>query len=343
MSVHTTPENTETEEAPRRMLPAGIGLLVVVGALLIGLFLNAEDILRTAQRQEQGWMRTVGVGLMEPIAAVSDFLYLDRPRQALDAAMGRGRPVTVEETPVTNTTVPPATPSSSVPATTSTTTPERRVVSEQDPLVVYIGGDSMVGQFGPMLQNRANRSGMVDSEFVYEFQSGLSRPDFVDWPERLDQVRADLDPDVFVLYFGGNDAQAIFMPDGTWIDFDTPEWEAEYRRRVDDVMTTLAEDDRWVYWMGLPVVQSETFQPRVRLMNSIYADLASQHPRVTFIEAWSVFEGPDGGYSEYLTDADGNLVDMRLDDGVHYTTAGAIRLAEVVFQVMAEDWDLPVD
>jgi len=182
---------------------------------------------------------------------------------------------------------------------------------------------------------------MVDSEFVYEFESGLSRPDFVDWPDRLDEVRADLDPDVFVLYFGGNDAQAIYMPDGTWIDYDTPEWDAEYRRRVDSVMTTLEDDGRWVYWMGLPIVASEIFQPRVQLMNSIYESTAAEHPRVTFIDAWSVFEGPEGGYSEYLTDANGDLVDMRLDDGVHYTTAGAIRLAEVVYGVLAEDWNLP--
>lgn len=199
----------------------------------------------------------------------------------------------------------------------------------------------MVGQFGPMLDNRASQSGMVESEVVYEFESGLSRPDFIDWPQRLEQVSEELDPDVFVVYFGGNDAQAIYMPDGSWIEFGTPEWEEEYRRRVDEVMTLLTDRGHWVYWMGLPIVQSESFQERVRLMNQIYEEQAAQYEMVTFIEAWSVFEGPDGGYSEYLTDANGDLVDMRLDDGIHYTTAGAIRLAEVVYQVIAEDWGLP--
>lgn len=206
---------------------------------------------------------------------------------------------------------------------------------------MYIGGDSMVGQFGPMLQNRARRSGMVTSEFVYEFESGLSRPDFIDWPARLEQVRAELDPDVFVLFFGGNDAQAIYMPDGTWIAFGTPEWEAEYRARVDEVMTALEEDGRWVYWMGMPVVRSETFQPRVDLMNRIYEETAAGHPNVTFFPTHPVFTGPDGGYSEYLTNSEGDLVDMRLNDGVHFTTAGAIRLAEHLFPIIAEDWNIP--
>ncbi len=235
----------------------------------------------------------------------------------------------------------PPTSSTTLPVTTTTVTESRRRVGVDDPLILYIGGDSMVGQFGPMLDNRAARSDMVDSEVVYEFESGLSRPDFLDWPERLRAVSAELDPDAFVLFFGGNDAQAIYMPDGSWIDYGTPEWEEEYRRRVDGVMTELEEAGHWVDWMGMPIVRSDTFRPRVELLNEIYESEAADHPRVTFIESWSVFQGPDGGYSEYLTDADGDLVDMRLDDGVHLTTAGAIRLAEVVYQVIATDWDLP--
>lgn len=323
----------------RRRIPAGIVLIVVTTALLWGLLLNAPDILRTAQRQEPGWQRSVGVSLMEPIAEVSHFLFLDRPRALIDDMLGRSRPP-VEASPPPTSAPPTAT---TIPAATSTTAaePVRRTVSEDDPLVMYIGGDSLVGQFGPMLENRAARSGMVESEVVYEFESGLSRPDFVDWPERLASVSRQLDPDVFVLYFGGNDAQAIYMADDTWIEFDTPEWENEYRRRVDEVMTLLEEEGHSVYWMGMPVVSSETFQERVRLMNEIYESEASRHLQVTFVEAWSVFEGPEGGYSEYLTDENGDLVDMRLDDGVHYTTAGAIRLAEVAYGIIAEDWGLP--
>lgn len=327
--------------AERRRIPAGVVLVVLVGGLFLGLLLNASDILRTAQRQDLGWQRTIGVALMQPVAQVSHMLFLDRPRAALDSLTGRAPAGPA----ATTTTIAPGAPATSTtgPPATTTTLPEltRREVTAEEPLIMYIGGDSMVGQFGPMLDNRAARGGLVESEFVFEFESGLSRPDFLDWSARLEQASSEMDPDVFVLYFGGNDAQAIYQPGGVWIDFDTPEWETEYRRRVDGVMTQLEDAGHWVYWMGLPIVRSETFRPRVELLNEIYESEAADHPRVTFIEAWSVFQGPDGGYSEYLTDADGNLVDMRLDDGVHYTTAGAIRLAEVVYGVLAEDWDLP--
>ena len=335
----------------RRPLPAGVALIVIVAALLAGLLLNATDILRTAERQEPGWIRTVGVTVMQPIADISHFLFLDRPRAALDAALGRNRSPSALVVETTDTTMSAATTAGgSAPATTPTTAspttslpeiPTRRTVSAADPLVLYIGGDSMVGQFGPMLQNRAADSDMVESEVVYEFESGLSRPDFVDWPERLADVQAGLAPDVFVLFFGGNDAQAIYMPDGSWIEYGTEEWEQEYRSRVDAVMNQLEDDGRWVYWMGMPVVRSETFLPKVELMNSIYEEVAADHPMVEYVSSWEVFEGPEGGYSEYLTNADGDLVDMRLDDGVHLTTNGGIRLAEVTYQRIAEDWGLP--
>lgn len=333
---------TEDADGRRKRIPAGIVILVVLTALLLGLLLNAPDILRTAQRQEPGWQRSVGVTLMEPIARVSHLLLLDRPRSAIDEMLGRS-PAQPEASPPPTSVpaTPPSTPTTA--ATTSTTVAEaqRRTVTQQDPLVMYIGGDSMVGQFGPMLDNRAARSGMVESEVVFDFESGLSRPDFVDWPQRLREVSEEMDPDVFVLYFGGNDAQAIYMPDGPWIEYGTEDWDQEYRRRVDEVMTLLEEGGHWVYWMGMPIVRSETFQERVRSMNEIYETQAGEHPRVTFVETWSVFEGPDGGYSEYLTNAEGDLVDMRLDDGVHYTTAGAIRLAEVTYDIISQDWGLP--
>lgn len=339
MTLH---EPTVYEEE-RRKIPAGIVLIVVVTALLLGLLLNAPDILRTAQRQEPGWQRSIGVTLMEPIAEASHILFLDRPRALIDDLLNRSRPPLEATAPSPSV---PSAPTTTAPlASTSTTVAEavRRTVSEEDPLRMYIGGDSLVGQFGPMLDNRASESGLVEAEVVYEFESGLSRPDFVDWPARLVSVSEELDPDVFVLYFGGNDGQAIYMPDDTWIEFGTPEWEEEYRRRVDEVMTLLEERGHWVYWMGMPIVSSESFQERVRLMNQIYQSQAVEHPQVTFVEAWSLFEGPEGGYSEYLTDANGDLVDMRLDDGVHYTTAGAIRLANVTFDIIAEDWGLPTD
>jgi uncharacterized protein len=330
--------DTQTQTRPRTRRPpgrmaAGHAILVVLVSLMVGLLLNASDILATAERQEAGWQRTVGVALMKPIAAVSDVLFIDTPRNLIDSALGRSEP-DPEPAPTTTTVVQAAAPS-----TTTTTIAQRRTVTAADPLRLFVGGDSMVGQFGPMLEIRAERSDLVEAEFIYEFESGITRPDFIDWPARLRTVRAEQDPEVMVLFFGGNDAQDIQV-DGRWIPFGTDEWVAEYRSRVGGLMSELADDGRQVYWMGMPIVSSETFRERVVILNEVYESEAAKYERVQYVPSWDVFTGPDGGYSEYLPNAEGDVVDMRLNDGIHLTTDGAIRLAEVVYGVIAEDWDL---
>lgn len=336
MSIDTEHPNTphlRPRSRPGRMA-AGHAILIVTLALLIGLLLNATDILATAERQEAGWQRSVGVALMKPIATISDVLFLDAPRNAIDSALGRTEAVT--EPPTTTVTTVAA------PVATTTTLPGRRVVSAADPLRLFVGGDSMVGQFGPMLEQRAERSGVVEAEVIYEFESGITRPDFIDWPALLREVAAEQDPELIVLFFGGNDAQDIRV-DGTWVPFGTDEWITEYSARVGGLMDELEADGREVYWMGMPIVSSDTFRERVVILNQVYESEAADHERVHYVESWSTFIGPDGEYSEYLPNDEGVVLDMRLNDGIHLTTDGAIRLAEVVYAVMAEDWALPTE
>jgi hypothetical protein len=323
-------------------MPAGHALVVVVVALVLGALFNAGDLRATAERQPFGWQRTVALAAARPLDATSRALRLDRPRAAIDVALGRAQPTRdVAAAAEASARPSPAAPEAPSPSPTpSPSEPARREVTAAEPLRLYVGGDSMVGQFGPAMANLADKSGMVDAEFVYEFESGLTRPDFIDWPARLREVGETIDPDAVVLFFGGNDAQPLKI-DGTVYEPGAPEWQAEYRSRVDAFMDQLVAAGRDVYWMGMPIVKSPTFQPRVDMLNAIYASEAEAHDGVTFVPTHDLFAGPDGTYSEYLPDASGDTVDMRLNDGVHFTTAGAQRLADVVFPLIAGNWDIP--
>lgn len=323
-------------------MPAGHVLVVVVGALLIGLLLNAGALRDTAARQEAGWQRSLALAVTDPIWELANVLRLTAPRSAIDLALGRDPAGPQPVQPTTTTTTTTTTTPGEVPQTTSTTSttlPGPRTPTAADPLRVLIAGDSMVGQFGPMLERRLEQTGVAAAEVVFEFSSGLTRDDYLDWPARLGEETAASDPEAVVLFFGGNDAQAMPIG-GEWIEFGSDEWVAEYRRRVAEVMDDLTAEGRRVYWMGMPVVSSPSFQQKVDLLNSIYRSEASDRKSVTYVDTHALFTGPDGGYSEYLTDAEGNLVDMRLDDGIHFTTAGGIRAAEAVFELMDGRWDL---
>ena len=83
-----------------------------------------------------------------------------------------------------------------------------------NPAKVYIVGDSDAGTFGPYLETLLDGTNIVDTELNYKVSSGLARPDFFDWPAELAAKLPEVDPDIVVATFGGNDSQGLAVEDG---------------------------------------------------------------------------------------------------------------------------------
>ena len=314
-----------------RPMAAGTVLVVMVIALLGGALLNADALVRTAERQELGAGRTIALALAEPVAAVSDFFKLSAPRSAVDEALGRDLPRRDV------TAVPPSTTTTSVRApdaatTTTTTVPAVRTVSAADPLDLLIIGDSFAELFGPALVNRGADAGTVEATVDFRFISGLSRPDYFDWPAYLAEELPERQPEAVVVIFGGNDAQDVAVG-GQRFDVGTQAWTDLYALRVAEVMDVLLTHTERVYWVGLPIMESETFTANVQMMNAVYEAEAAERPRATFISSFDLFRDDSGRFNAYL---DGKH--MRYADGAHFTWNGGYRLADAVLPVIGADW-----
>jgi hypothetical protein len=335
------PATRELPPPPAARWAAGHVIVAVTIALALGALFNSADLLATAERQPFGSQRTVAVALAGGLHDVSSALRLDRPRHAIDVALGRVEeepaPEPVEEAPVV---AAPATPPAAVDVAEEPTPepePTRGPYTAADPLTMYIGGDSMVGQFGGALADLADDTGVIEiTEVKYEFGSGLTRPDFVDWPARLREVSRTQQPEVMVLFFGGNDAQPLKLDDVVY-EPEAPEWQAEYRSRVSALMDELGELGHTVYWMGMPIPRDAKLQTRHGILNEIYSSEAETREHVHYVASWDLFKGTNGDFSEYLPNPKGEVVDMRLDDGIHLTTAGAYRLARPTIATIIED------
>ncbi|MEZ5255459.1 MAG: MBOAT family O-acyltransferase [Ilumatobacteraceae bacterium] len=136
-------------------------------------------------------------------------------------------------------------------AATTTTDGAPQVPTAQNPAKVYVAGDSDAGNLGPPLQGILEDTGVVTSKLFYKVSSGLTRPDFFDWPAQLQRDIPDYDPDIVVVTFGGNDAQDLTI-DGRSYPVATQEWQDEYARRVGAVMDYLSADGRTLVWVGIP-------------------------------------------------------------------------------------------
>jgi hypothetical protein len=317
----------------RRRLAAGRVLVALVVCFGVASLLDSRHLERTAKELPFGTKRTVLVALAKPLRVFSAALFLDVPGRLLDEALGRaggaGRPELKgiahrvhRRTSSSRGTLPPS-----------------RVFTREDPLVLYIGGDSMVGILGQSLVRISEASKLVDARLDYHIATGLCRPDFFDWPLRLRAEMRGLAPDAVVLEWGGNDLQAMQVGDH-YVVFPTPAWEKEYRRRIDQVLAIVRRPGRHIYWLGQPVMRSPEMSRKLAILNGIYRSETAGSPDVTYVDIWSVLTDAHGDFSAYLADARGLMELVRESDGEHLTAAGGDRVAWVVWPMIKKDFRL---
>ena len=310
----------------RRLVPAGSVLVAGLLGLVLALFLNASTIQRTARAMPFGAQRTLAVAAIRPVAALSHLLFLDRPSDAALAMLGRNAPPEEAGSGLRDLGTPSASSSAA------------RTPTAARPLRVWVGGDSMAQNTGAQIVQYAQRTGVMRATLDYHISTGLSRPDYFDWPRRLAYVSRVLRPDVAVAFFGANDAQAVEV-DGRVLGSETTAWDALYAQRVGQAMDTLRGGGATrVYWVGLPIMGSKAFSRTVRVLNAIYRREAAMRPGVVYIDSWSMFATPAGRFSAYLRDSHGDLQLMRQTDGVHMTLAGASRLGWAIVARIRHDY-----
>lgn len=215
--------------------------------------------------------------------------------------------------------------------------PERlqATFTTESPLRVAIIGDSLTEQLGPAIIDRTNRPGVpATATHDFRYSSGLTRPDFFDWPAQVGQIAEDYDPDLWIVMIGANDAQDVRDANQRFRHIGSDEWEAIYRARIGALMDLLVTGGRGVIWVGQPIMRDAPFDESMAYISSLYELEAGRRPLVSFVDSRAVFAGSEGRYADYLPGPDGQLDQMRLPDGIHLTRAGAQRLAEQIFPLL---------
>lgn len=196
---------------------------------------------------------------------------------------------------------------------------------------LLIAGDSDAGTFGPYLESLLSDTGMVTTELDYKVSSGLSRPDFFNWPQHFRETIPTVAASIVVVTFGGNDPQGLANVDGNFIvgmptgeSGGDLEWRAEYGRRVGEVMDFLAADGRTLVWVGIPNDDNPDVTARLDVQNEVVRAEIAKRPNVVFVDTWKRFSGRNGNWAEFVIDPrDGVGKDVRADDGFHLNEAGA--------------------
>jgi hypothetical protein len=205
------------------------------------------------------------------------------------------------------------------------------VPSAEDPLRIWVGGDSIAEHIAESLARIADDTGQMTTEINAQIATGLTRPDYFDWPAELSAVVGrEAPPDVLIVMFGGNDNQGMPTPLGDVYRFPSPGWREEYRQRVGALLDSLTAPDRLVIWMGLPPMRDDAFSEEMQYIDSVYREEVQKRPGVVYLDLWELFGQGRGEYTPYFEGLSGEVELMREPDGMHVSREGGDLVAQMI-------------
>ncbi|KFL29150.1 hypothetical protein JP75_22470 [Devosia riboflavina] len=160
--------------------------------------------------------------------------------------------------------------------------------------------------------------------------SGFVRDDYFNWNKTIgEQIAAD-SFDLAIVIIGVNDRQEIRV-DGQSYNSLTPQWTAAYQARLNNFLGQLRSARKPVIWVGLPPMSKTEYSAAMSQISALYK-MAAFSGGAEYLDIYERFLGEDGKYSSQGPDVNGQNARMRKDDGIHFSTAGADKLAFYISQ-----------
>jgi hypothetical protein len=304
----------------RRTMPAGRVLVSLLVTLLLWTLLYAPELKRSSEAQPDGLRKTVSLAVLGPIVWVEERLGIARLADEASTALGRqpdaavGAGADVDPLP----SVPPASGPPKAPRNHDT---KLREPTGSNPLRVVVVGDSLAQGIGTSAE-RVFRPNVVDVFREGRISTGLSRPDYFDWPEQMREIVHRARPDLTIVMLGENDGQSLRDPHGNTIaQVGTTDFPPAYAQRVHDFAKIASSEGGHVIWVGLPQVRDTRRWDFIGRQNQAFAEAAAVLPNVAYFDTWNTFAAPNGGYTAYYRNGS-HLTLVRADDGVHFNADG---------------------
>jgi hypothetical protein len=112
-------------------------------------------------------------------------------------------------------------------------------------------------------------------------------------------------------------------------EFRSEKWVELYSKRIDDTIAALKSRGVPVFWVGLPALRGQRSTGEMVYLNELYRTRAEK-AGVVFIDVWDGFVDEGGRFALQGPDLEGQIRRLRTSDGVHFTKAGARKLAHYV-------------
>lgn len=201
--------------------------------------------------------------------------------------------------------------------------------AQATPTVLLAGDSLMAVGLAPGLLRVIGK----DPEFTlargYRSATGLSRPDYFDWPAAIDKLLQRHRAACVVIAIGGNDAQG-FRDGKRVLRFGTKDWDDAYRKRVDAFLAKPRRHGARVLWIGVPVMRSKAFNTSMSKLNAIAQAAIAADRNAAYLSPNKAICDSKGNFSAFADDHRGRRQRLRANDGIHLTDFAGRRLAPEV-------------
>jgi hypothetical protein len=118
------------------------------------------------------------------------------------------------------------------------------------------------------------------------------------------------------------------VPGGSY-DFHTDQWATLYAKRIDEMIAALKSKDVPIVWVGLPAIRGTKATSDMSYLDELYRERA-ENAGIAYVDIWDGFVDEQGRFAVQGPDFEGQIRRLRTADGVHFTKAGAVKLASYV-------------
>ena len=109
-------------------------------------------------------------------------------------------------------------------------------------------------------------------------------------------------------------------------EFREKRWVELYMEKLEEMIGVLKSKGVPVLWLGLPAVRGSKSTADTAFLNTLYRDAAGK-AGITYVDVWDGFVDETGRFLQHGPDFEGQTRRLRSSDGVHFTKAGALKLA----------------
>lgn len=198
---------------------------------------------------------------------------------------------------------------------------------------VLVIGDSLADWLGYGLDEAFLDVPEVGVARLNDDNAGLIRQDGVPWLKLISDRLATSKNEAIVLLYGLNERQPIRTgggkPGGDGFEPGSPEWQEAYGKRLEGLFELLRGRGVPVFVVGMPPLRgTRTMQENIAF-NDLLRERAAR-ANLTFVDVWDGFVDENGAFQTHGPDFAGQNRRLRSGDGVHFTKAGARKLAHYV-------------